>query len=100
MKPVHFLDPAKAEMGDAAEYYERQADGLGEAFVDEIERVVGLIQCSPRAGGLVGGEVRRRVAKSFPFNVLYVDEADEILVVAVMHQRRRPDYWRERLSVL
>ncbi len=100
MKPVRFLDPAKAEMGDAAEYYELQAEGLGFAFLDEIERVVGLIGSSPRAGVEIGKLVRRRVAKSFPFNVLYVDDEKEIVVVAVMHQRRRPEYWRERLSLL
>ena len=58
MKPVRFLDPAKAEMRDAAEYYELQAEGLGFAFLDEIERVVGLIGSSPLVGVQVSTLVR------------------------------------------
>jgi hypothetical protein len=33
----------------------------------------------------------------FPYAVLYRPDPDEIVVVAVMHQRRRPGYWLGRM---
>jgi hypothetical protein len=36
--------------------------------------------------------------KRFPFGILYVATVDEIVVLAVMHLRRRPGYWQGRLG--
>ena len=36
------------------------------------------------------------LSKVFPYAVLYSIEPDYILVVAVMHCRREPGYWRNR----
>ena len=29
--------------------------------------------------------------------VLYVDHPDRVLIIAVIHMKRRPGYWRKRL---
>jgi hypothetical protein len=34
----------------------------------------------------------------FPYDVVYQVEQDELQVLAVAHQHRKPGYWRERLS--
>jgi hypothetical protein len=30
--------------------------------------------------------------------VIYSQEGDKLLVIAIAHQHRRPDYWRDRLQ--
>jgi hypothetical protein len=40
--------------------------------------------------------MRRCLSKSFPFAVLFRIRLDFIAVVAVMHLRRDPDYWKNR----
>jgi hypothetical protein len=35
--------------------------------------------------------------KRFPYDVVFVAGAHEIIVVAVAHHRRRPGYWHGRL---
>jgi hypothetical protein len=30
--------------------------------------------------------------------VIYREEADAIYVIAVMHEKRHPDYWKERID--
>ena len=40
MKPVRFLRPAELEMLDAARYYELQAPGLGDDFLNKIDSAV------------------------------------------------------------
>jgi len=48
--------------------------------------------------GVPCGGIRKRPVHRFPYAVLYRVDPDEIVVVAVMHQRRRPDYWRSRIG--
>jgi plasmid stabilization system protein ParE len=97
MTAVVFLPPAQEEMIAAAQYYQGQSIGLGAEFLDEVERTVAAIASHPNAAPKVKQEIRRRLLKRFPFGVLYIITADEILVLAVMHLRRRPGYWRDRV---
>ena len=34
--------------------------------------------------------------RRFPFGILYRVDPDEIVILAVMHLARQPDYWRDR----
>jgi plasmid stabilization system protein ParE len=36
--------------------------------------------------------------KQFPYKIIYIVENDQILVLAVAHDRRRPGYWQDRLN--
>lgn len=94
---VEFLPPAKQEMLSAAAYYDEQSPGLGKDFLIEVRRVTDSIAQTPDIGRKLDSATRRRIIRSFPFAVLYRVDADLILVVAVMHLRRRPNYWRERI---
>jgi hypothetical protein len=44
------------------------------------------------------GDVRRRLARVFPYAVLYSVEADRIFILAVMHCHQIPGYWRSRVG--
>ena len=35
----------------------------------------------------------------FPYRILYFVEEDLLTVVAVAHSKRRPGYWRDRVSL-
>jgi len=37
-------------------------------------------------------------ATLFPYGVIYSIEQDEILILAAMHLRRHPDYWKKILK--
>lgn len=41
---------------------------------------------------------RRALARTFPYAIVYVDLPDVIWIVAVMHGKRQPEYWRKRLK--
>ena len=97
MKPVIFLPEAEEEMYEAARYYESQASGLGIDYISEVERAVASIAEFPKTWPKLEGELRRRLVRRFPFGILYFNEKDVIVVVAVAHLRRRPGYWRRRI---
>ncbi|HXB03014.1 MAG TPA: hypothetical protein VNV15_09390 [Opitutaceae bacterium] len=42
--------------------------------------------------------LRRILAEGFPYAVLYEAKPDYAWILVVMHLKRRPGYWRERLG--
>ncbi len=97
MTRIVFLVPAEEEMLEAAQYYESQTRGLGHEFLGEVQRTVARIIENPRLGQIVREGIRRRLVPKFPFGILYRIDPDEIVIIAVMHLRRRPGYWADRV---
>ena len=64
---VSFHPLAERELNDAAQYYEMESQGLGAAFVGELERCCASIVEHPEAGPAVRGVVRRRLIARFPY---------------------------------
>ena len=88
-----FNELAEAELNDAIAYYETEQVGLGTAFLEEVRRLTAAIVEYPTAGPIILGTVRRRLCLRFPYAVLYEVHADQIRILAVMHLKRRPNYW-------
>jgi plasmid stabilization system protein ParE len=97
VKPVVFLLGPEEEMTDAARYYEHRRDGLGELFLLRIRTAVRELAERPKSCPAVRGPIRRKLVRQFPYAVLFREEEDEIVVIAVAHLRRRPGYWAPRL---
>ena len=92
------LDPsANAEMRDAAFFYEGCRDGLGQEFLDAVELAFGEISQRPMIWRILKGRFRRYLIHHFPYAVIYSIEDDTIYVVAIMHMKRKPDYWQDRV---
>lgn len=87
---------AQAELNDAAQYYERQAPGLGRAFVDEVERCLQRIGDHPDAGMLMAPSIRRRLVDRFSYAILYRVHGETIRILTIMNLKRRPNYWTGR----
>jgi len=99
MTAVVFLPPAEEEMVAAAQHYESQSAGLGKDFLAEVRRTVEAITANPKAAPIVRTIIRRRLLRRFPFGILYIIEETSIIILAVMHLRRRPGYWQDRISI-
>jgi len=98
MKAVVFLPEAEQEMLEAAAYYEAQADGLGGEYLSEVQRAIHAISTAPETWPIITGHMRRRLIRRFPCCVLYRNDPDEIVIVAVAHLRKKPGYWKNRVS--
>ena len=93
-----FLLPAEEEMTEASVFYEAASPNLGVDFLDDVQRGVDLLRAQPAIGQSVGSGLRRILLHRFPFCLIYAVEVEAILIIAVAHQRRQPDYWRERVE--
>jgi len=95
---IEFQTEADEEFREAARYYENEAPGVGLAFVVEVHKAVAELTEFPLTAQIVRASIRKKVLRHFPYNILYSIELDKIVIVAVAHQRRRPNYWRNRLK--
>ena len=95
-KNIIILYAAEEELDDAFEYYEYELEGLGKKFIDEFRKGIDRIQVLPNAWRIIEGNVRKCVLKKFPYNIIYAVEKDLIIILAVAHQRRKPEYWANR----
>ena len=69
---------------------------LGAAFVEAIERAVAHVRERPESCALLRGRMRKMGVARFPYSVLYSVVDDQIRVIAVAHDSRRPLYWSGR----
>ena len=90
---VVFTSLAAQELRDATAFYEMEIAGLGERFEGEVKAAISRIVRHPKAWPVERGEVRRCLLPRFPCKVLYSQEDDHLLIIALAHQHRRPDYW-------
>ena len=90
---VIFTRLARQELEDAVRYYELEYSGLGRRFKEEVRRAALRIAEHPRAWSIERGDVRKCLLHKFPYKLMYSVETDHILVIAVAHQHRKPDYW-------
>jgi plasmid stabilization system protein ParE len=93
-----FYRQAEAEYADAAAHCARVDPELGGRFYEEIESLIRDIRQEPVGFRLFDAPIRRHFSRVFPYAVLYIDEPDRVLIIAVMHMKRRPGYWRGRLG--
>ena len=97
MKAI-FHPEAYDEMIQSARFYEGRSEGLGSDFLTAVEETIRRIEQSPEAGPIDRTNIRKRLVSGFPFTVLYETQLDRIFIAAVMHQHRRPYYWKTRLE--
>lgn len=98
---LRFDAEARAELDDAALRYERSRAGLGGDFAAAVGDAIETVRDWPGLGAPVserqGVVIRRTGVKRFPYYVGYVATDEELRVLAVAHERRRPRYWIPRL---
>jgi len=72
---------------------------LGADFLTDVRRaeatIAGRPAAWPRWPGVVA-EVRRFKLARFPYSLAFQLTGEDIAVIAVAHQRRRPFYWLDR----
>ena len=97
MKKVRLLADARREFLREITYYEAERQGLGKRFRRAAEATFIKAGTSPEHGKPGVGGTRRMLVKGFPFAVVYLESAHEVMIYAVAHLSRNPDYWAARL---
>ncbi len=93
-----FHPEALDEYHEAAHYYARQQPGLDLRFIVSVEEAIELILENPFRWRTFDEDVRRCLTRVFPYAILYTIEPDYVLIVAVAHCGREPEYWKHRIA--
>ena len=97
MRDVVVLEWAEEEIEEAANYLDEEAPGLGDEFVEEVQRTIGRLRRNPYVGPKIEPTVHKIGLRRFRYDLIYLTPPSSVIVVAVVHHRRDPGYWRNRL---
>jgi toxin ParE1/3/4 len=96
---VSLTRSAKADVKAAAEWYERQREGLGLEFTDRVLESIDRIAEHPLAHRKVIESARRCNLDQFPYGLWYTVE-DKSIVIACLHHRRNPSLAKARVRTM
>lgn len=94
---IRYLSIAESEFDEAIAWYLARSRSAARHFGREVVIVERLLREHPRIGRCVEQDARSLCVNDFPYSIIYLVENNEIVVVAVAHQSRRPGYWKDRL---
>lgn len=99
MTDITFLLEAEEELNYSAQYYNKQASGLGFDFLEEIKKSLREIEKAPERWPYYRNNIHKFNTRQFPFSLYYKFEKDKdkIVIIAMAHQKRKPGYWKNRV---
>lgn len=97
MKRITFLSVTDVELAEAAQFYEKEQQGLGKQFLDAVREASDAIKCQPETWPYYAKPIRACRVHPYPYRLLYRVLIDRIQIVAVMRLSRRPGYWKDRI---
>jgi plasmid stabilization system protein ParE len=96
MKIAGFHPEARAELDAAVAWYEDQRPGLGRQLLAAVREAFDRIASNPATWPRATPRSQQYRLKRFPYRVVYQVRAEQIVILAIMHVRRSPGYWRRR----
>lgn len=98
MNPVLFDRRAEEELSQSALYYEAQEKGLGLQFLLAVEFAIKEAASNPHIFSATTKGCRKCRVVRFPYAIIFRERNEEIQIIAVMHLKRKPNYWNVRIQ--
>jgi toxin ParE1/3/4 len=97
---VDFSVAAQAEAESITQSYAAIDISLGVRFNADVVYAVELLMSNPDAGQRAVRGYRRLLLRNFPYSLIYRHDVSGtmLLVVAIVHQRRRPGFWQNSVQ--
>ena len=98
MIPVKYHEAAEEELLREIGYLELRATGLGRRFLAEVQRTERAISQFPESAEEIRPGLRKRALQKFRYSLIYSIDNEGLLILAVAHHSRRPNYWVGRTT--
>jgi plasmid stabilization system protein ParE len=95
---VRYHQGATEDVKSATAWYLGHSPKAASDFVEEIERAVNTILEAPKRWPMGESNARRFLLWRFPFSVIYSEQEGGIVIWAVAHNSRQPEYWARRVK--
>lgn len=93
-----FHSGALDDLEEATIFYFGEDPNIELRFSDCIDNAIEQVTKRPHTWPILNAEIRRYVVNIFPYSLLYSIEHDHVLIVAVAHHSREPEFWKERVE--
>jgi toxin ParE1/3/4 len=103
VKRARYHPAARDELRGAVAHDEAERAGRGASLEQEVRRVIRRIQLLPHTAPKWprfegANEIRRAKVKRHPYVVVYAVLSDQLVIVAIAHTSKKPEYWTERFE--
>jgi plasmid stabilization system protein ParE len=97
MANVVFHPDAEVEFRASLSWYGRRSRRAAQGFERAMDRVLTTVASTPDRYPFYDDVYREAILTRYPYSLIYrVESNGDVLVVAVAHSSREPDYWRGR----
>ena len=86
----------RRDFDESFDWYAERSALAAERLVRAVDVTLNRIAASPEQFTLVDRLHRECIVKRFPFRIIYRVDSSRIIVVAVAHAKRRPNFWQHR----
>jgi plasmid stabilization system protein ParE len=87
---------AEQDFTEALCWYAERSRRAAEGFEAEFDGALESIAADPHSFPLCDERHRYYLLRRYPFQVIYREHENELLIVAVAHAKRKPGYWANR----
>ena len=96
MTNVRITSAAEEDFTEALCWYAERSQRAAEAFEGEFDRALKSIAADPYRFPHCDERHRFYLMRRYPFQVIYREHDDQLVIVAVAHAKRKPGYWSNR----
>jgi len=96
MSKLLVVPAAERDFTEALCWYAERSQQAAEGFLGEFERALGSIEADPGRFPLCDQRHRYYLMRRYPFQVIYREHEDHLVIIAVAHAKRQPGYWSNR----
>ncbi|QQR87889.1 MAG: type II toxin-antitoxin system RelE/ParE family toxin [Flavobacteriales bacterium] len=89
LRPV-FRPAAREDVAEGYAWYEARREGLGDAFLLEVQRCLAVVLRTPSAFRKVHKEFRQALMDRFPYVIVYRVADEHVVVMRVFHCSQHP----------
>ncbi|NQT38510.1 MAG: type II toxin-antitoxin system RelE/ParE family toxin [Planctomycetes bacterium] len=96
MADVLITSAAEQDFTESLCWYAERSQPAATGFETEFDRALASIRADPHRFPHCDDRHRFYLMRRYPFRVIYFEQADRVVIVAVAHAKRKPDYWSNR----
>jgi toxin ParE1/3/4 len=89
---------AAEELEAALTWLGKRSDWTPDRLLAEYDANIQKIKKAPDTFRFIYREFRRVNLDRYPYAIIYRFRSNSIYVIAIMHERRHPDYWKHRIE--
>jgi hypothetical protein len=98
MLELSILAGARDDLDEDYNWYESKEVGLGDRFLSYVEDGFSLIRQHPEIFPVCTLDFRRGLISRFPFEIIYKNVGNRVVIYSVFNCYQNPQRWKSRLS--